>query len=176
MKSKSFYLSILIAISVLGCNDRGAPLPAVLDVDMKQYEGLWFEIARLPNSFEKDLKCVTTDYKLLENGGFEVINNGYNEETKKVVMSKSKAWYENPKQKAKVEMQFENSFTGFYWIMALDSNYHYAMIGHPSRDYLWILSRSPKLDILITTQLVKQAKKAGFETRKLQWVNQDCLN
>ena len=81
---------------------------------------------------------------------------------------KGKAFVVENSGNAKLEVQFFWPFKGKYWIIDLDSNYTYAVVGHPNREYLWILSRTPQMDQNIYDGILERVKAKGFDLSKLQ--------
>lgn len=144
------------------------PLPVVEKVDLDRYMGLWYEIARLPMRHEKECYGSTANYSKNPDGTVKVINSCRRgsldgEETK----SEGKAWVVDHASQAILKVQFQWPFTGDYYIIDLGKEYNYALVGSPSRKYLWILSRSPEMDPDIKERLVMFAKELGFRTEKL---------
>ncbi len=150
-------------------------LSTVKNVDLNQYAGLWYEIARFPNSFEKGLECVTATYTLKDNGKIEVLNKGHVSENKqKVKTAKGTARIPDVNFPGQLKVSFFWPFSGDYYIIALDKNYQYALVGDPSRKYLWVLSKNKTLEPAIYDNLLDIAQKNGFDTSKLVKINQDC--
>lgn len=169
---------VIVAVLPLGCAmQKEAPLKVVDYVDIGKYAGKWYEIARLPNSFEEGLECCTANYTLLENGKIEVVNAGHlisdHAKTKKV---KGKAYIPDKNEPGKIKVSFFGPFYARYWIIALDKDYQFAMVGEPSRKYLWILARQTSLDENDYQNLIDQAKFSGFNTDSIIRVKQDCGN
>jgi apolipoprotein D and lipocalin family protein len=166
----------LLAIISLSMNCKNSKtLETVPAVDLEKYMGRWYEIARLPNSFEEGLKCVTAEYQLKENGRIKVINSGTQIENPDVRnQSVGIAKMPNAAEPGKLKVSFFRPFWGKYQIMQLDSNYQYTLIGTPSRKYLWILARTPQLDDNTKAMLVSYAKDKGFKTESLIFTKQDC--
>ena len=152
-------------------------LPTVEKVDIEKYAGQWYEIARLPNSFEKGLQCVTATYTLKKNGKIEVLNQGYSiEDKEKLSRAKGRAWVPNTDYPGRLKVSFFWPFAGNYYIISLDEEYNYALVGDPSRKYLWVLARSKMLDDTIYSKLLDIAKINGFDIDKIIKVNQECHN
>ncbi len=163
-------------ISFLSCKPT-QNLSTVQTVDIKKYAGQWYEIARLPNSFEKGLQCVTATYTLKKNDKIEVLNQGYSiEDIEKLSRAKGRAWVPNTDYPGRLKVSFFWPFAGNYYIISLDKAYNYALVGDPSRKYLWILSRSKILDDTIYSELLDIAKINGFDIDNLIKVNQECNN
>ena len=150
-----------------------AELKTVESVDVKRYMGTWFEIAKLPQRFEKGLVGITANYTLLPDGKVRVINNGYKEGFNgKLKTIKGKAWVADTKTNAKLKVSFFWPFAANYWIIELGKDYEYAVVGGESRRYLWILSRTPQMDEAVYNELLKRAKDKGFDISKLEKVPQ----
>ncbi len=158
---------LLVICSFAACTTR--PLQTVTSVDLNRYAGTWYEIARLPNSFEKGLDCVTATYSLRSDGDIDVLNKGRTKE--KTKEANGKAWVVSP---GKLKVRFFWPFTGDYYIMALDENYHYALIGDPGREYLWILCREQTLAPAIYSELLSLAAREGFDTSQVYRTLQQC--
>lgn len=164
----------MIALFTFSCSGN-KDLQVVKKVELDKYAGTWYEIVRFPSSFESSLKCVTATYTIKENGKIEVWNKGHKiSDASKISEIKGTAWIPYANETAKLKVRFFWPFAGDYWIIALDENYQYAMVGHPNRKFLWILSREKKLDSDIIQNLLLQAKNQGFDTSKIEFVAQDC--
>jgi apolipoprotein D and lipocalin family protein len=150
-------------------------LPTVTNIDLPRYTGIWFEIARLPNRFEKGLKCITASYGIKGNGKIEVVNAGnLINNPKKVKQSTGKAWVPDNKFPGRLKVQFFWPFSGDYYIIELDPDYRYALIGEPGRKYLWILSRTRELDEPVYQHLLDKATSLGFDTSLMIRDAHDC--
>jgi apolipoprotein D and lipocalin family protein len=144
-------------------------LETVEHVDVKRYMGTWFEIAKFPQRFEKGLVGITADYSLLPNGKVRVLNSGYKEDFNgKLKTVKGKAWVVDTTTNAKLKVSFFWPFAANYWILDLGKDYEYAAVGDPSRKYLWILSRTPRMDELVYNGLLKRMQDKGFDISKLE--------
>jgi apolipoprotein D and lipocalin family protein len=147
----------------------------VSSVDLKRYSGTWYEIARLPDFFEKSLQCVTATYSLRNDGKITVLNKGYKTGDKmKESTAKGVAWVPDPKVPAKLKVQFFWPFSGNYWIIDLEKDYKYALVGDPSFKYLWILSREKVMDEVTYNKLLEIAVKNGFDVSPILKISQDC--
>ena len=143
--------------------------------DISKFLGTWYEIARLPHRFEKDLVGVTATYsKSKKEGHIDVLNQGY----KKILQGKKssargKAKFATQNRvKGHLKVSFFGPFYADYIILSIDNSYTYALICSNSFNYLWILCRSKSLDPQITQSLIAQAKQLGFSTEKLIYVEQ----
>ncbi len=138
-------------------------------VDLKQYSGEWHEIARFPTWFQRDCaRAVTATYTPREDGTIKVDNEcvAKNGETKQSVGT-ARVVPESGNSKLKVS--FFWPFEGDYWILALDEQaYDWALVGSPSRDYLWVLSRDPTMPDAVYERVVAEAVARGFDVTKLE--------
>lgn len=167
--------TIVIIFMLFSCKSKYPQLITIEKLEVERYMGLWYEIARLPNLFEKGLICVTANYKLLSNGEIEVINTGLNEKNSKIKkQAKGKAHIPNLEEPGKLKVTFFWPFYGNYWILHLDEGYNYVLIGEPKRKYLWILSRKPSLDKEVYLKLIDIANANSFDVEKILLVDQNC--
>lgn len=159
--------------SFLSCKSY-KELPTVEKVDLKKYVGQWYEIARLPNKFEKGLACVTANYNIDKAGKIAIINKGFLPKINKFKSAKGTAWVPNSRYPGRLKVTFFWPFSGDYYIIALDDDYQNALVGDPSRDYLWILSRNKNIEIDTYTKFLVIAQSNGFEVNNLIKINQNC--
>jgi len=140
-------------------------LEAVPHVELNKYLGKWYEIAHLPFRFEDNCSDITATYSLNKDGNISVLNectkNG------KGKQAKGNAKVVDKNSGAKLKVTFFWPFYGDYWIIKLDDNYNYAVVGTPNRKYLWILSRTPKIDGELFSELIEFAKLNGFNIEEL---------
>ena len=138
-------------------------------VDVQRYAGKWFEIASYPQRFQKGCFCTTAEYTLTSEG-FLIVENRCNRGnyTGKQSYIKGKAFIVPNSGNAKLQVQFFWPFKGKYWIVDLASDYSYAVVSHPNRKYLWILSRTPKMGMEIYHQILTGLIAKGYDTSKLQ--------
>ncbi len=175
MKIKAIPMLIVLSGALfLLCGSRTAApafstLEVVKDVDLNRYLGLWYEIARLPMYFEKNLVAVTAEYSLRKDGKIMVKNSG----DVKVIGGRRKvaigrAWVPDPSESAKLKVSFFGPFSADYWIIELDTEeYSYAVVGEPDRKYFWILSRTPVMDEMLYSEIVARAAEKGFDVSRL---------
>lgn len=178
MKRIFKYLSILSAgIFLFGCGGNYPPLETVESVDIQRYLGKWYEIALLPNRFEEGCYCTTAEYSLIDEETIRVINSCNKESADgKLDQAKGKAFVVEGSNNSKLKVQFFWPFKGDYWILELDEDYQYVLVGSPSRKYLWILARTPQLDLDVIDRLLTSAEQKGFDTSKIIYADQSCYN
>lgn len=161
----SMIASTLLAGTAAG--GRKDELEVVPAVDLSRYVGQWYEIARLPNRFQK--KCadsVTANYTLRSDGSIQVVNR-CRKASGEFTTATGKAKIVDKKTNAKLKVSFFWPFYGKYWILDLGPNYEYAVVGEPGRDYLWILSRTPQIDETLYQQLLANMQARGFDTTRM---------
>lgn len=148
-------------------------LPTVPYVDLKKYAGKWYEIASFPQRFQKGCNCTTAEYTLTDKG-YVVVENRCNKDSVNGKQSyiKGKAFVTENSGNSKLKVQFFWPFKGKYWIIDLAEDYSYAVIGHPNRKYLWILSRTPKMDETTYLQIISGIKENGFDISKIKITTQ----
>ena len=150
--------------------------PSVVStVDLNRYMGMWYEIARLPNYFERKLKCTSANYTLRDDGRITVLNKGYYlTDPQKSTSARGVAWIPDRNSPAKLKVQFFWPFSGDYWIMELDKEYRYVLVGDPSHKYLWILAREKEMDEQTYNMLLSKAVENGYDVKSIIRVEQDC--
>ncbi len=149
-------------------------LVTVSHVDLRQYLGKWYEIARLPAWFQKGCLQSTATYGLDESGQITVLNECLMKDGKRKSAS-GRASIVDRQSQAKLEVLFDNWFSrvfpglvkGQYWILYVDPDYRHAVVGTPDRKYLWFLARNPAVEDAMYTELVRFAQSRGFETDRL---------
>lgn len=167
-------IPMVMGLSLLaGCTGIPSGTQAITGFELDRYLGQWYEIARLDHSFERGLECVTANYSLRGDGGVRVINRGYNPEEQAWDEAEGRAYFIDKESVGRLKVSFFGPFYGGYNILALDTNYQWALVSGPNRDYLWILSRSPQMDDVTEDRLRQRAAELDFPTEALIDVAQD---
>lgn len=171
MKNSLIYMILFaLALYLPGCMGKNAypPLEVAGRVDLTRYIGRWHEIARYPHSFEDGCSSVTADYTLQEDGSIHVLNQcRLGEQANKIKKAEGRAKVVDKRTNAKLKVSFFWPFYGDYWILDLDENYQYAVVGEPSRKYVWILSRTPEMESDLYEELVSKIRQSGYDPAKL---------
>jgi apolipoprotein D and lipocalin family protein len=180
MKTKFVSVMSLVLI-ITACNspqEKILPqLVTVKQVDLNKYIGLWYEVAKIPNSFQDHCAYGTTaEYKIDEDGDIIVTNSCYDEEGG-LDVADGVANVVDKKTNAKLEVSFVSflgirPFWGDYWIIGLDEKYQWAVIGTPSRKYGWILSRTPSLPDLTTEKIFEILKSQHYNPEDFEMSEQ----
>ncbi len=147
-------------------------LQTVPHVDLNRYLGKWYDIAHYPQSFQKGCSCTSAEYSLNNDGSILVVNTCNKDGKKKV--SKGKAKVKDKATNAKLSVTFFWPFAGKYWIIDLAPDYSYAVVGHPNRNYLWILSRGKEMDAKIYQDILSRIQAKGYDLTKIEKTTFDC--
>lgn len=160
-------ITFLLVMSTIKLNAQ--ELQTVPYVDLNRYSGKWYEIASYPQRFQKGCHCTTAEYTLTGKG-YVIVENRCNRDRVNGKQSyiKGKAFVEENSGNAKLKVQFFWPFKGKYWIIDLADDYSYAVVSHPNRKYLWILSRTPKMDAVLYQQIISRLKEKRFDLSKLR--------
>jgi len=165
----------LLSLTVLGAGVASAapPLETVDRVDLERYQGRWYEIARLPNFFQR--KCageVTAEYAPIGDGTVSVHNRCVTADGGVAEVTGLARPADRSGTNARLEVSFLPKwlrwvpFTwGDYWVIALGEDYDHVLVGTPDRGYLWVLARTPSLADAIYQRLMERAAAAGFDVK-----------
>lgn len=149
------------------------PLETVPHVELSRYLGTWYEIANFPQSFQRGCTGTTATYTLRDDGELNVLNRcrkGSLEGEESSAMGRARVV--DRVSQAKLEVSFFRPFWGDYWIIQLAEDYSYAVVGHPGRDYLWILARTPTLADVTYQSIVLRLKAQGYDLSRLMRTEQ----
>jgi apolipoprotein D and lipocalin family protein len=147
------------------------PLKTVDHVDLNRYLGKWYEIARLPNRFEK--KCqrdITAEYS--RDGKKIIVHNSCIQQDGRLNVAEGRAKVFDPTTNAKLKVTFFWPFYGDYWIIGLDPEYRWAIVGEPDRKYMWVLSRTPHIADVERTYILNLVQQAGYNPGQLIYPQQ----
>jgi apolipoprotein D and lipocalin family protein len=179
MHRTALLVTLTFSIALAGCSKSTTerlqlpPLDAVPKVNLERYLGTWYEIASYPQRFQEGCTGTTATYTLRTDGEIDVLNKcrkgGLDgpEDT-----AEGRARVVDRTSNAKLEVSFFRPFWGDYWIIDLGPDYEYAVVGHPSRDYLWILSRTPTLDDDTYAAILSRLEDNGYPLERLERTKQ----
>jgi apolipoprotein D and lipocalin family protein len=181
MVSSALPRALLIGSLVLGAGFAAAcsrsttdrldlpPLQTVAFVDVSLYLGTWYEIASFPQRFQEGCTATTATYSLRENGDIDVLNRcRRNSLDGEETVARGVARVVDSATNARLKVSFFRPFWGAYWIIDLGPDYEYAVVGHPGRDYLWILSRTPSMDAAVYDGILERLQAAQYDVQRLQ--------
>ena len=166
----SFALKLALPMSAHAFGDaRARPeLTTVPHVNLERYLGRWYEIASIPQSFQKGCTATRATYSAREDGSIDVLNE-CNLETVdgRLKQAHGRAKVVDRESNSKLKVTFFWPFYGDYWIVDLGPDYEYAAVGAPNREYLWILSRGTTLDESTYSQILSKMSDKGFDVSRL---------
>ena len=166
MNKKLTILPMLVAL--MGCSTVPSTddIPVVKGFDAARYMGTWYEIARLPKWFERDLDNVTATYAL-EEGTLKITNRGWRDGEEKV--STAVGHFAGAADEGAFRISFFRPFYGDYRIIWLSPDYDLALVTGEDRSSLWILARTATIPVERRDMLVKMASDWGFDVSKLEY-------
>jgi apolipoprotein D and lipocalin family protein len=153
--------------TLTACTSIPKGLQAVDNFDSQLYLGTWYEVARLDHSFERGLSNVSAQYSFNEDGSINVTNRGWDQEEQQWSEAIGKAKFVNDSDVGHLKVSFFGPFYSSYVVFYLESDYSTALVSGYSRDYFWILSRSPQLPDYKLNKYLRIAEQAGFDSSKL---------
>lgn len=172
--AKGLRALILPLLAVVGCATTTTarvslpPLETVAHVDVSAYLGEWYEIASFPQSFQRGCTATMATYTLRADGDVDVLNRcrkGSLDGEEKSALGRARVV--DRASNAKLAVSFFRPFWGDYWIIDLADDYSYAVVGHPGRDYLWILARKPTMPEATYEGILERLRGKGYETSRL---------
>lgn len=147
------------------------PVTSVGSVDLSRYVGRWYEIAHFPMFFQR--KCVgdtTAEYSLQSSGTIKVVNRCRTAEG--FDTAEGKATVVAGSHNARLKVSFFWPFSADYWIIGLDPEYRWAVVGNPNRKYLWVLSRQTRLPPGLLSAALDSARRQGYDLAQLEYTPQ----
>jgi apolipoprotein D and lipocalin family protein len=158
----------LLAPLAAACGPGRPPLEVVPHVDLARYSGRWYEIAAFPTRFEEGCVGTTATYSLAQDGTLDVVNTCRHEHAGGAVrIVRGSGRVVDPATNAKLEVTLEWPFRQDYWIVDLDPDYRWVVVGSPNRDRLWILARTPTLDPAVYDAIVRRISELDFDPERL---------
>lgn len=164
------FVLLLMLFTLQGCFSQSINKRIVSELDLTRYVGEWYEIARLPNRFERGLVGVKANYSFCDKGKIRVVNSGYRETLEgEYTEAIGRAKRPNPSQPGRLKVAFFWCFYAPYWVLELDADYRWAVVGSRADKYLWILSRTPQLPAQRLEMLLQRIQERGYDTTKLYY-------
>lgn len=165
-------IGITSTTALNSCTGIPEGIKPVQGFQQKKYLGKWYEIARLDHRFERGMSNVTAEYTARNKGGINVLNRGYKTEKNEWREAKGKAYFVDSPDKAHLKVSFFGPFYGSYIVYQLDKDYQLAYVTGNTRDYLWLLSRTPTVTTAQKQAFIKNVKELGYNTDALIFVDQ----
>lgn len=139
-----------------------APMPVVASVDVAKYLGTWHQVAWIPNSFQGDCASETKATYTLDGKDLRV-QNQCKDAAGKTTEAIGIAKIVEDSNNAKLRVSFFRPFYGNYWVLALDPDYKWVLVGEPKRAFGWVLARDTKLNPATLNQILDRAVALGYE-------------
>ena len=157
-------------LALCGCAASTDSIASVRNFDSKRYLGTWYEIARLPHRFERDLDFVSADYSEQGDGTIRVVNRGQRDGKEREAVGK--AHFKGASDVGELRVSFFGPFYGDYRIVELAPDYSSAIVTSSTKNYLWILSRTPQLSQKTLEKYLAQIREWGFDVSALEYPKQ----
>ena len=157
---------ILLFFILSGCTSKPETVLPVTNFSLDSYLGVWHEIARIDNRFERGLTDVTATYANRNDGGIEVLNRGYHLESNQWKEANGKAYFLEDQSIGHLKVSFFGPFYSSYLIFEYSEG-SYAYVTGNSYEYLWLLSRTKVVSKTVIDQFISKADSLGFDTSKL---------
>ncbi|WP_332656999.1 lipocalin family protein [Brevundimonas sp.] len=160
---------VVIALTACATLQRGPVGNAAVPqpdkpVDLQRYAGLWYELARYENGFERGCEGVTARYTLRDDGLVTVLNTcrqgGVTGQEKSI---EGRAKVTPGSGDAKLRVSFFGPFYGDYWVLDRADDYSWSIVGEPSGRYLWILTRDPQPSQMVRDALMRRTAELGYD-------------
>lgn len=174
MRAKYRYAVLFCSLLIAACATTTSrlhltELRTVQRVDLTRYVGTWYEVASIPQWFQRGCVATTATYSFRPDGDVDVLNRCRKKTLDgEEISARGRARVVDSTTNAKLKVGFFQPFWGDYWIVDLGADYEFAVVGHPSRDYLWILSRTPTMDEAVYEGILARLKAQGYDTGRLQ--------
>lgn len=174
MRIKNILAPLIISIATMNFAFASRPAPETIDyLDIPRYMGKWYEIARLPNSFQKGCKKTTATYRLRKDGRVDVLNE-CNKGKRRKSRARGLAKVMDLQTNAKLSVSFVpilrrwNIFAGDYWVVGPQNfDYSVSLVTNATRNVFWILSRTPQISKARLQDLIDEANDLGIDTKRL---------
>jgi apolipoprotein D and lipocalin family protein len=177
MKKEKALIAVAAAAGIAGIAyalwpKQKIPSSAIVDpFDKERYMGKWNEVARLPNLIEKELKDLTEDYSLNEDGTIKVVTRAFNAVKKKPVEATGTIKFKKAETRGQLEVAYFIPIYLDYNVLDIDDNYQYALVSGSGTNYLWLLSRESSMPEEMKRRFLDKASLLGFDISKLEWMD-----
>lgn len=170
MIRQAILLGVVLLAGCAGAPPGAPPLRSVDGFELDRYLGTWYEIASYPNRFQKGCVATTATYSLRSDGQVQVVNRCRRDRLDGDLRAiEGTAWPVGEGALAsRLRVRFFWPFAGDYWVIDLDPSYRWAVVGEPSRQYLWILSRTPALDAGVYASIVARLRAQGYDAGRIR--------
>jgi apolipoprotein D and lipocalin family protein len=151
---------------------KKVPEGAIVDpFDKERYLGKWNEVARLPSLIEKDLRDLTEEYTLNEDGTIKVVTRAFNPVKNKAVEATGTIKFKGADTRGQMEVAYFLPIYLDYNVLDIDDDYKYALVSGSGMSYLWLLSKEDRMPEEMKQRFLGKAGELGFDTGKLEWMD-----
>ncbi|OKS88147.1 lipocalin family protein [Mucilaginibacter polytrichastri] len=177
MKKGTTFIAVAAAAGAAGIAyalwpKKKIPAGAIVDpFDKERYLGKWNEVARLPNLIEKDLRDLTEEYSLNEDGTIKVVTRAFNQMKNKPVEATGTVKFKSAETRGQLEVAYFLPIYLDYNILDIDDNYQFALVSGSGLGYLWLLSRESSMPEEMKQRFLQMAISLGFDISKLEWMD-----
>ena len=168
-KAQLLSLPLMILLAACGSN---RPLQTTASLDPERYAGRWYEIASMPQRFQKGCACTIAEYTAMPDGSLAVRNacrkNGRTRQISGIARPL------DPSEPGRLQVRFNALAKGKYYVIERGADYEYAVVGHPNRRSLWILSRQPAMPDTLYQGILSRVQQLGFRYDRIKPTDQRC--
>lgn len=182
LRQLAFALALLSPFAAPAQNSAPSePLQAIARLDVGRYLGTWYEIAKVPNRFQRQCVADTqAQYRQRDDGQIDVINS-CRQANGEMLEAVGRARQVGPSDSPKLKVRFAPAWLswlpavwGNYWVIDLDTDYRLVAVSEPNREFLWVLSRTPAVDTAAYQALLGRLREKGFDVSRLEQTTQSA--
>ncbi len=137
-------------------------------VDLEKFSGKWYVIGFKPTMFDKNWNYTTETYTLNEKGNYDIYTTWRKTEEDKPHSVNSKGFIDKSSGNSKWKVQFFWPFKADYWVLELDDEYHYVVVGNKKKSFLYIMSRTPEMPEKLYAAILERCKNKGYDITKVK--------
>lgn len=172
-KDNLILITVILGLSTIIAAQPNTPLETVTELDLTRYNGKFYEIAKIPNWFQKDCFSGTyAEYSIQDDGDIKVVNTCFTQDGNRK-QAIGVAWLVDQNHPGRLKVSFMpfglKLFAGDYWLMELEKNYEYALVGDPNRKYGWILSRKTILSPQALQHIKLKLETSGYDFGRFEF-------
>lgn len=156
-----------------GPEEIRSDLTTVNELDLKRYEGRWYDVADFPQRFQMDCVCTRANYSINPLGEVTVFNScrtGSPEGRQQSIVGRARL--PDPDQPGRLKVSFFPPFESDYWVIERGADYEYAVVSDPEKSTLWVLSRTPTMEPAVMAGIRQRLEQQGFDLSRLTEVSQ----
>ncbi len=162
-------LPLMVVTAFAACAPKSAPPPQTEQhIDVPRFMGMWYEIARLPYAPQRDCAAFASRYEQINDEEFGIVNYCWHKSANGPMRkTRAAAFLDIAESAAKLKVQLKWPVWNDLWILYISEGYEHALLGTPDRKHLWLLSRTPSINVESRTRLLEWAESEGFDTAEM---------